>query len=297
MYEDKMNNTKKEKKQRGKRFFHKPLKNQKETYVNQEKDIKEETREISAKEVTKETQKDKDERVMTFKTDWVAVLVKFGILLLVVFFLIFAITKISQWANHNTFTNNMEKMKEVAYVYYKVDTNRPAAANDEVEMTLGDMIDAGLITELKEGSNTCSKDYSYVSLTKNDDVNYDMKVYLSCGGTAKDATYPVTYTTENTSTVTLYELKRTTTSKTSYTCPDGYQLAGKYCVKDGGYVTTPATPKYHVTPARETAARYKASGYTYQYATPIVTTNDESYKCSSGYTLDGTNCIKVINPY
>ena len=65
-------------------------------------------------EETKETKK-----VVGLKADWVSILVKFFVFLLIAFFLIFIITKLRNFGNQDTFSNNLEKMREAAYLYYK----------------------------------------------------------------------------------------------------------------------------------------------------------------------------------
>ena len=251
--------------------------------------------------------KSKGIKFLTFRADYVSVLIRFGIFLLFAFVAIFIITKIRNSGDAKTFTENMEKMKEVAYIYYKVDKNRPVLVGDEVVMTLGDMEESSLINELKDKKkNVCSKEYSYVSLIKTDENNYDLEVYLSCGGEAQMATYPVNYdeTSDNeedndssSEKTLLYELKRTVTTNEQYSCPEGYYGAGKYCVSFNNTDVIDATAKYKVKPEINTKAKYKASGYEYEYVDPILNTNPSSYKCSSGYTLNGTKCVKEGTVY
>lgn len=284
MYEEK-EPVKKVKKEKEKKFFTGNIKKEKNN--NQKEN----------------SEKKKGIKILTFQADYISVLIRFGIFLIFAFIAIFIITKIRNNGDAKTFTENMEKMKEVAYIYYKVDTHRPMASGEEVVMTLGDMENASLIGELKDkNKNVCSKEYSYVSLVKNDDNNYDLEVYLSCGGEAKIATYPVNYDTDNSDLSTedailLYELKRTVTTNEKYTCPEGYYNAGKYCVSLNNTDVVDATAKYKVTPEVNTAARYKASGYEYEYVDPIVTTTESSYKCSTGYTLKGDKCVKEGTVY
>ena len=289
MYEEKepAKKVKKEKVKREKKFFNKST-------SSKEKKVKEPKTQTNTTSSSQE--KKKSLKVLSFRADYVSVLIRFGIFLVFAFVVIFIVTKVRNSGDAKTFTENMEQMKEVAYVYYKVEDHRPINEDEEVVMTLKDMEEASLISELKDkDKNVCSKEYSYVSLTKRASDDYDLTVYLSCGGESQTATYPVQYTEENTegdSPNILYELTRTVTTNEKYSCPEGYYNSGRYCLKYNTTDVIAATPKYKVTPAKNTAARYKASGYEYEYIDPIVTTNTASYECPSGYTLNGKLCIK-----
>lgn len=335
MYEEEMpkkKNKKKTTKNKENRFIREGKKqNEKkeETIINEETQVevdvektkpvvleeKEETDQVEDKEQkeAKETKIVKEKttkKMIGIKTDWVSVLVKLGIFLLVAFFIIFAVTKIKNAFSGNSFTKNMEKMKEVAYIYYKVESHRPALIDEEVSMSLQSMIDATLIKELKdEKKNVCNKDYSYVSLVKTGAETYDLNVYLSCGGKSERGTYEVTYkeetetdpnpepneeekpsTTPNQK-ITLYELSRVLATSYNYTCPSGYILAGKSCVKLNQTVIKDATPIYQITPEKNTSAVFKKSGSEYIYADPILVENKDNYVCPKGYDLVGTKCV------
>ncbi len=269
-----------------------------EQTLSKEEPIKEDT--IDVKEETENKNK-KNQKVIGFKTDWVSILVKLGLFLLVAFFIIFIVTKIRQGFGGNSFTKNLEKMKEVAYIYYKVDTHRPLSSNEEVTMTLKDMEDANLIKELKDSkNNVCSKEYSYVSLTKKTEENYDLNVYLSCGGESQSGVYEVTYKdgnpeSENPTTTTLYELKRNVTTNSKYSCPEGYLNAGKYCVQLNQTDIKAGVPIYRIIPERDTVATFKRSDTEYVYADPILISNPNNYKCPSGYTLINNKCVYYTN--
>ncbi len=252
-------------------------------------------------EETKETKK-----VVGLKADWVSIFVKFFVFLLIAFLLIFIITKLRNFGNQDTFSNNLEKMREAAYLYYKKEERRPSAVGDSLRMTLKDMVDARLVTDLKEKDTPCSQDFSYVDLTKQDTEHYDMNVYLTCGGEAREGSYDVTYKSSNSQSskddsetvatpVTLYEQKRIVTTKNEYSCPSGYVLNGKYCNGVETTVSMSANPVYKVTPRREYQASYKAPGYTYEYIDAISNTQEDSFKCQNGYELVGKKCIRKID--
>lgn len=276
-------------------------------------------KEKKEKKATETTDKKKPSlKILSFRADYVSVLIRFGLFLIVAFIVIFVVTKIQNLGKGQTFAENIEDMKEVAEVYYKVATHRPLYVNEEVLMTLGDMEEAGLLKEVKdENGNVCSKEHSYVSLTKRSEDDYELAVYLSCNGEGQRATYPVTYEEEvsdNTGNddtqidddkqddddtlvaeedpVLLYEQKRTIRTYDEYSCPDGYLLSGRYCVNTHVTETIAATPKYKISPEKNTAAKYKASGYEYEYVEPLIAIIEGTYECPSGYSLEGSNCVR-----
>ena len=225
MYEEK-EPTKKNKKESKFIFKEKngKIKKERKEKTSKTKEPTIETQEVATNETT-ETKKSK--KILSIKADWISILIKFAIFLVFAFIIIFIVTRIQMNSNKKSFTENMETMKEVAYNYYKEEENRPYEVNEEVILLLKDMIETNLIKELedKEG-NVCSYEYSYASLIKKTDTNFDLNIYLSCGGEAQEATYNVTYAspsdTDSPSEVTvLYELKRTVTNTEKYTCPEG----------------------------------------------------------------------------
>jgi len=292
MYEEQETKEKTKKEKKAKRFFKedKPQKEKKEKVKKEKKTEEPEKR-----------PKEENKKIFTLKADYVSILVKLGIFLVIAFIVIFTVTKIKNGSEKNSFTSNMEKMKEVAYTYYKVETHRPISITEEVTMTLKDMEEGSLIKELVDKKkNVCSKDYSYVSLTKMTEENYQMKVYLSCGGEAKSATYDITYQTKkeetsNNEQTILYELKRNVTTNEKYTCPEGYMTSGSLCIKNDAVKTLTATPKYKITPEKNTPATYKRSKEEYEYTNPIVTSK-EDIKCPSGASLLNGKCVKITEP-
>lgn len=272
----------------------------------EEKDTSKKSKEKKAKNkflFKKSKKKEQEEKkstkkILAIKPDWVAILIKFAIFLVVAFIIIFVVTKVKMGSNKKSFADNMEKMKEVAYLYFKEENNRPYNIGGEVDLLLGDMIDGNLIKELQDtDGNVCSRDYSYASLVKNTETEYDLNIYLSCGGEAQSSTYTVTYgntnnnETNNNVTV-LYELTRTVTTTTGYTCPEGYLNSGRYCLSVNNTEILDAIPIYRVTPEKETKARYKSGSTEYEYTDPIVTITESSLNCSSGYTLENGKCVK-----
>ncbi len=285
MYEEK-EPKKKVKKEKAKKVY--TEKNIKSKVKQAKEEKKESTKEETTKKDTKTTNK-----VMSFKADWVGILIKFGIFLLIAFFIIFVVTKIKTFKG-DSLTKNVEKMKTAAINYFDDEERRPYDVNEEVTLTLDDMINSNLITELKDGKKVCSKEYSNVSLVKkNNDNDYELNIFLSCGGKSKRATYPLSYNEENKEKTILYEQTRTVTNE-RYTCPEGYLVAGKYCIKEKTTETVKATAKYRVTPEINTRAIHKTGSVSYEKIMPIVATTLNSYTCPDGYALENNKCKKTI---
>lgn len=280
-----------------------------EVYEEDEvEEVLEQEEEVSEEDLFEENEEEVDEivlnhdgdskRILSFKPDWISILIKFGIFLVLAFVVIFVVTKLRNQGD--PFSDNLERMKEVSYIYYKASKNRPTTLNEEVSMTLGDMEKGSLIEELKVKKDVCSKEYSYVSLVKLAETKYKLKVYLSCGGKGQEATYDVSYEEEKTNEemekVLLYELKREVSSE--YTCPSDYVLSGRYCVKSNTTEVISATPRYRIIPERNTRASYKSGDTVYEYVEPFVTITPESLSCPSGYELSGDKkCVQVKDAY
>jgi len=252
------------------------------------------------KRFSREEKKAHETQFLGIKADWTSIVIKLILFLIVAFLIIFVFTKLR--SKGHSFTDNIEKMKDVSYTYYKVASHRPSAIGEEVMMTLEDMEKGSLISELKdEKNNICSKEYSTVSLKKQSDSKYDLTVYLSCGGVSNSAFYEVSFdsgeTSDNSSKTVLYELKRTVKNDNVYSCPDGYMNSGRYCIKTNNTVVVDATPKYRLIPAINTPAIYKSGDKEYETVEPIVQENEKSLVCPRGYTLKNGKCESEGNVY
>ena len=287
MYEEK-EPKKKEKKEKAKKVY--TEKNIKSNVKQTKEEKKESAKEETTKKDTKTTNK-----VMSFKADWTGIFIKFAIFLLIAFFIIFAVTKIKNLTG-SSFAKNLNKMKEAATKYFDEENNRPSSFDEEISLSLEDMINSNMISELKDKGSVCSKEYSYASLTKKENEKYNLEIYLTCGGKSEKVNYDLNYNEEakdETEKTTLYELQRTV-KKDKYTCPEGYLVAGKYCVGEKTTETIAATVKYNVTPERNTPAIHKSSTYSYEKIYPEVTTTLNSYTCPEGYIKNGDKCEKYL---
>lgn len=81
------------------------------------------------------------------------------------------------------FSENINLMKDAAMSYY-TDERLPQNTGDKEKMTLKEMIDKHLVTELVDSNNEiCDNDRSYVEVTREEN-EYLMKINLSCNDKA-----------------------------------------------------------------------------------------------------------------
>ena len=126
MYEEKEPVKKVKKTKKSNKFFHdiklkEKVDKVKEKTKKREKKIPKEPKEKKVKEVTQKLEKTENlekTKVIGFKPDFISILIKFGIFLLIAFIVIFAVTKIRLGSDRKSFVDNMEKMKEVSYTYF-----------------------------------------------------------------------------------------------------------------------------------------------------------------------------------
>ena len=96
--------------------------------------------------------------------------------------------------------------------------------------------------------------------------------------------------------VTYYQhRKKITSSTTIYTCPEGYIKNGTKCTKTTTSATIDATPHYNPDQVVTTDAKYNDGDSYTVYADYIKTQTGVDYSCPTGYTLNGTYCIKYTS--
>ncbi len=87
------------------------------------------------------------------------------------------------------FQDNLNTMKEVSTAYYTTE-RLPKNEGDTKKMTLGEMLEMKLLTDVKDkNGNTCDVNNSYVEITKLE-KEYKLKVNLKCGN---EEDYIITY--------------------------------------------------------------------------------------------------------
>ena len=268
-------------------------------------------KEVETKEITKEKSK------ISIHPDWVSIAIKLLILMCFIFLLIFAITNIKKSGENKTFNKNIELMRSSAYTYFKDEEARPVEENEEIDITLKDMIDSDMIEELKLSKKIiCDKEASYIAVTKVSDVKYNLDVNLTCGKKSKIENYVLNYNSlknkassnnkeiekvSNTVSpsegeTTMYEQRRTIQAEARYECPDGFTLVGTKCYSNVAVLKASAVPIYSIKPAKNVPASYAREEVDYEYTEPIKN-NQVILKCPSGYNLVNNECQKITNPY
>ena len=102
-----------------------------------------------------------------FHPDFISLGIKLLILIGFIFILIFAITNFNKNKENTTFKNNIELMRSSAYLYFKDEENRPIEENEEIDISLADMIETEMIDELKTSKKViCDKNQSGIAITK-----------------------------------------------------------------------------------------------------------------------------------
>ena len=191
------------------------------------------------------------------------------------------------------FNENIKTMKEAAKDYYTTD-KLPVTINESKKLTLQDMLDKKMILEfVDKNGNICSNENSYVQVTKITDNEYTLKIMLSCDNKS-DYILDTIGCYDNCHSgckilTTQYEFKKTVdNTKTTFSCPSGYSLNGKYCYK-GTVDTISSTEEYSREETIITDAKI-SNGKEYKvYTDPIITKGTTTYSCSKG-TLSGTKC-------
>ena len=161
---------------------------------------------------------------------------------------------------------------------------------DYILETLGDN---GLCSGSTCSSSTNSKDSvatnTNSSSNKNVNSSVDDDEDYSQYSDVKSADLGIKKTT-----VTYYQHKKAIYStKTVYTCPEGYTKNGTKCIKSTTGATIDATPSYGADETIIKDAKYNNSGTI--YADPIKSEADTTYTCPEGYTKNGAYCIKYTD--
>ena len=99
-----------------------------------------------------------------------------------------------------------------------------------------------------------------------------------------------------TTTVTYYQHRKAVVStKTVYTCPEGYTKDGSKCYKNTTGATIDATPHYTPDQVVTVDAKIGQGEDKKVYVDAIKTETGKDYTCPTGYTLNGSYCIKYTD--
>ena len=95
--------------------------------------------------------------------------------------------------------------------------------------------------------------------------------------------------------ITYYQHKKAiTTTKKIYTCPSGYTKKGTKCTKKTTGATIDATPVYNPDQTITVDAKIVTEGNR-EYVDAVKTKVRTDYSCPTGYTLNGSYCIKYTD--
>ena len=115
--------------------------------------------------------------------NWKSLLIKFAILLVAVFILIFIVSLVKKDKKtlESNLSTNLQAMKTAANEYF-VGSRLPTNVNGRKKITLGEMFDNKLLVEFKDqNNNTCDTIGSFAEATKINNTDYTIKVKLVCG--------------------------------------------------------------------------------------------------------------------
>ena len=181
----------------------------------------------------------------------------------------------------NVFRENIKYMQDAGENYF-TDDKMPTEEGEEIKLTLGEMESKNLLIPfVDEDGNACDKNSSYVSITKLDE-GYELKTSLTCpketNFTVKTLgchTYCKTGNCEKKCSIQKiveYQYKKLISgSKTTYSCPKGTKLSGKYCLQTKLIKTTNPTIKT-ITKTDEKPATPVIGEAKVKELNPVVTT-------------------------
>ena len=115
------------------------------------------------------------------KINWLELFIKIIIVFIFILIIVWLVAKITNKTKlSDTFKNNINNMEKVATDYFK-DVDLPLEKGKSKEITLGEMIEKGLIVSSenqKEGSCDTTKSFSKITRKKD---NYVLETTLKCG--------------------------------------------------------------------------------------------------------------------
>ena len=122
-----------------------------------------------------------DKSRKTIEIDWKSLLIKLGVLLVVVFLVIWIVSLFSKKdENNSNFGVNLQSMRDAATEYF-TGSRLPRGVNDSKKITLKEMFDRNLLVKFQdENGDSCDTVNSYAEATKLDEENYRIEVKLIC---------------------------------------------------------------------------------------------------------------------
>ena len=281
-----------------------------------------------------------EEKNYKWGINWVSLIIKIVLFILFILFLIWLFPKNDLNVFYDKiYSDNIQTMKDAARNYFTTD-RLPVNVGDSKKMTLKQMVDNKMLIQFKDkDNNVCDEASSFVEVTKSGENEYVLKVQLNCGE-QKDyiletigcndvcpegkCEQPIVVAPEDDkeedeeeyedeklfSTTTYYKHRKPiTTTKTEFSCPDGYTLKGNKCVKTNTLVQNAnkyegETKVEYVDPIKTKVNAntscpegYESNGsYCVKYTDSIEVLGPITYVCpDSSYTLQGATCVKTYN--
>ena len=139
-----------------------------------------------------------DKTRRTIQINWKSLLIKLGILLVVIFVVIWIVSLFNRDEEvTSNFGTNLQSMRNAATEYF-TGSRLPQEINESVSLTLGEMFERNLLIEFQdENGNSCDVDNSYIEATKLDDENYRIEVRLVCDNDSDTIINTVKYQSQN----------------------------------------------------------------------------------------------------
>lgn len=116
----------------------------------------------------------------SIQINWKSLLIKLGILLVVIFLIIWIVSLFNNDDVPSNFDQNMQSMRNAAIEYF-TGSKLPSEVNGTNYISLQEMFDQNLLIEFQdENGNDCDTQNSYAEITKISDEDYRIEVKLVC---------------------------------------------------------------------------------------------------------------------
>lgn len=122
---------------------------------------------------------------------WKEIIIKLSILVLVMLLITFIISRINKGniENDKVLDSNINNIKNSMLEFYNP-SNLPHNIGDSNSLVLNELIKKEVSKEIKDSKNkSCDTLNSYVIITKTNDIDYRLKIYLSCKKEEKTKEY------------------------------------------------------------------------------------------------------------
>ena len=123
-----------------------------------------------------------EEKKRSIKIDWKSLLIKLGILLVVVFIIVWIVSLFNRKDEvPSNFGTNLKLMRDATTEYF-TGSRLPKEIDDSTKITLQEMFDRNLLVEFTDAyGNSCDTQNSYAEATRLDEENYRIEIRLVCG--------------------------------------------------------------------------------------------------------------------